>query len=102
MSRNHFDIQRPRKIIIDIPGYDGDAITRKQKQKRRDRKARSEKQERELKARQEYAIKKDRLREAKDFVDDIDSLNNSIHRTDFDEVLSESFEQSHKPQSNAH
>lgn len=37
MARNHFAIERPRKISISIQGYDADASTRAQQKKQQER-----------------------------------------------------------------
>lgn len=42
MSRNHFALERPRKISIAIPGYDGSALLKEQNRRRSEKKVRAE------------------------------------------------------------
>lgn len=42
MSRNNFALERPRKISIAIPGYDGSALLKAQNQRRTEKKVRVE------------------------------------------------------------
>lgn len=42
MSRNNFALERPRKISITIPGYDGSALLKAQNQRRTEKKMRVE------------------------------------------------------------
>lgn len=45
MAKNHFALERPRKITISIPGYDADAATRLQGRIQSDQRKRKKKGE---------------------------------------------------------
>lgn len=45
MAKNHFALERPRKIMISIPGYDADAATRLQGRIQSDQRKRKKKGE---------------------------------------------------------
>jgi len=74
MAKNHFALERPRRIKISIPGYDADAATRLQGRIQNDQRKRKKKGENQ----QQKAVKAGSP-PAETSPEEVQALNESLH-----------------------
>lgn len=89
MARNHFALERPRKISIVIPGYDGNAQIKAQTQRQANQKARTLKADQVARQEKTAEVVQKAMVDDASAQDDLEQINQATTHSKGQDVMSE-------------